>query len=104
MTTSKATRATQTWFVYLLECADGSIYTGIALDVAARFHAHARGAGARYTRSHPPKRVIATFAYRDKSAALKAEYRIRRLTAREKKALAAAGEIPGVAAAGNVIG
>lgn len=76
-----------TWYVYLLECLDGSIYTGIALDVAARFEAHARGQGARYTRSHPPRRVIATFAFPDKSAALKAEYRIRRLSAREKLAL-----------------
>jgi len=76
-----------TWFVYLIECNDGSIYTGIALDVAARFDAHARGKGARYTRSHPPKRVIATFEFPDKSAALKAEYRIRRLSAQQKLAL-----------------
>jgi putative endonuclease len=90
-----------TWYVYLLECADGSIYTGIALDVLARFEAHSRGTGARYTRSHPPKRVIATFAFADKSAALKAEYRIRRLPAREKRALcnadgaAVSGGVPG---------
>ena len=88
--TDLATRATKPWFVYLIECADGSIYTGIALDVAARFAAHASGTGARYTRSHPPTRVIATFAYPDKSAALKAEYRIRRLPAREKRALGSA--------------
>lgn len=43
------------WYVYLIECQDGSIYTGISNDVAARFAAHQRGKGARYTRSHPPK-------------------------------------------------
>ena len=77
------------WFVYLLECADGSIYTGIARDVAARFAVHASGKGARYTRSHPPTRVLAAFEFADKSAASKAEYRIRRLPAREKRAMAA---------------
>jgi putative endonuclease len=77
----------RTWFVYLLECADGSIYTGITVDVAARYAAHVRGKGARYTRSHPPVRLLASIAYPDKSAALKAEYRIRRLSASDKRAL-----------------
>ena len=75
------------WFVYLIECADGSIYTGISNDVAARYAAHASGKGARYTRSHPPVRLLASIAHPDKSAALKAEYRIRRMSARDKRAL-----------------
>ena len=75
------------WFVYLIECADGSIYTGITVDVAARYAAHARGKGARYTRSHPPVRLLASMACPDKPAALKAEYRIRRLSAHDKRAL-----------------
>jgi len=74
------------WFVYLIECADGSIYTGISNDVAARYAAHASGKGARYTRSHPPVRLLASIAHPDKSAALKAEYRIRRMSARDKRA------------------
>ena len=82
------------WFVYLIECVDGSIYTGIAIDVAARFEAHAAGKGARYTRSHPPQRVIATFAMADKSAALKAEYRVRKLSARQKRELRTVTDIP----------
>jgi len=82
-----------TWFVYLIECVDGSIYTGIAIDVAARFEAHAKGKGARYTRSHPPQRVIATFELADKSAALKAEYRIRRMSASQKRALRSLADI-----------
>ena len=67
------------WFLYLIECLDGSIYTGIAIDVAARFAAHASGKGARYTRTHPPARVLVSVEYPDRSSALKAEYRIKQL-------------------------
>ena len=67
------------WFLYLIECLDGSIYTGIALDVATRYAAHASGKGARYTRAHPPARLLATLAYPDRSSASKAEYRIKQL-------------------------
>ena len=77
------------WFLYLIECADGSIYTGIARDVAARYAAHASGKGARYTRSHPPVRLLASQAFPDRSSALKAEYRVKQLTAAEKRALVA---------------
>lgn len=75
------------WFVYLIECTDGSIYTGIAVDVAARFAAHADGKGARYTRSHPPVRLLAAFACADRSAASRAEYRIKQMSAQEKRKL-----------------
>ncbi len=77
------------WFVYLIECRDGSVYTGIATDVVARYAAHAAGKGARYTRSHPPLRLLASEAHPDRSAAAKAEYRIKRLTPAEKRAYAA---------------
>jgi len=80
------------WYVYLIECRGGSIYTGIAIDVAARYAAHAAGKGARYTRSRPPERLLAVFAMADKSAALREELRIKRLTAAEKRALAASVE------------
>jgi putative endonuclease len=76
------------WFVYLIECADGSLYTGITVDVAARFQAHRQGKGARYTRSHPPLRVLATEAHPDRSAAARAEYRIKQLSAEAKRAYA----------------
>ena len=75
------------WFVYLIECRDGSIYTGIAVDVAARYSAHLNGKGARYTRSHPPRRLLAAIEYADRSAASKAEYQIKRLSAQDKRAL-----------------
>ena len=71
--------------MYLIECADGSIYTGIAIDVAARYAAHARGQGARYTRAHPPARLLATQAFPDRSSASKAEYRIKQLKPAAKR-------------------
>jgi putative endonuclease len=77
------------WFVYLIECTGGSIYTGIATDVDARYAAHASGKGAKYTRARPPQRLLARFPYPDRSAASKAEYRIRRLSNQAKRALAA---------------
>jgi putative endonuclease len=73
------------WFVYLLECRDGSLYTGIAVDVAARYAAHATGRGARYTRSHPPRRLLAALEYPDRSAASIAEHAVKQLSAAEKR-------------------
>ena len=76
------------WYLYLLECTDGSIYTGITVDVEARYAAHVAGRGARYTRSHPPKKVLASFEYADRASASKAEYAMKKLTAAEKRAVA----------------
>jgi putative endonuclease len=73
------------WFVYLIECDDGSLYTGIAVDPQARFAAHLAGKGARYTRSHPPRRLLAAVPFPDRSAALKEEYRLKQLTPAEKR-------------------
>jgi len=88
----------RSWFVYLIECTDGSIYTGIAVDVKARFDAHCAGKGARYTRSHPPLRLLAraaprvrlwpSAAYPDRSTASQEEYRIKQLTPAVKRAYA----------------
>lgn len=74
------------WFLYMIECQDGSIYTGITVDVAARYAVHVSGKGARYTRSHPPKKLIAVIEYPDHSSALRAECAIKNLTAEDKRA------------------
>ncbi len=78
------------WFVYLLECRGGHVYTGIAVDVQARYAAHASGRGARYTRANPPERLLASFACRDRSAATRAEAAIKRLDPARKRALCVA--------------
>jgi putative endonuclease len=77
------------WYLYLIECADGSIYTGITVDVEARYSAHQNGAGARYTRSHPPARLLGCQAHADRSAAAQAEYRVKQLSPAEKRRFAA---------------
>lgn len=77
------------WYVYMIECKDGSIYTGVAIDCEARYAVHAAGKGARYTRSHPPSRLLATIPAADRSTALKAEMDIKKLSPRAKRALAA---------------
>ena len=90
----------KTWFVYLIECSDGSLYTGITVDLESRFQAHVQGRGARYMRLHPPLRVLAAEGYPDRSSASKAEYRIKQLAPAEKRACAArmtAGPLPAAA-------
>ena len=74
------------WFLYLIECADGALYTGIALDPRARYAQHCAGKGAKYTRANPPVRLIGTIAYPDRGTATKAEIAFKRLKAAEKRA------------------
>jgi len=76
------------WFLCLTKCQDGSIYTGITVDVAARYPAYERGNGARYTRSHPPRDLLAVVEYPDRSTASRAEYAIKQLSASEKREFA----------------
>ncbi|KMZ11475.1 putative endonuclease containing a URI domain [Candidatus Burkholderia humilis] len=75
------------WFLYLIECDDGSLYTGITTDMQARFDAHASGKGTRYTRSRKPLAVVASFELAGRSEALRAEYQVKRLKAHQKRAL-----------------
>lgn len=72
------------WSLYLIECTDGSLYAGITTDVDRRFAEHLAGKGARYTRSHPPVRVIGSCVVGSRSAAAKAECAIKRLPKAEK--------------------
>jgi putative endonuclease len=80
--------AAKRWFLYLIECRGGSVYTGITVDVAARYAAHASGKGGRYTRAHPPERLLAVTEYPTRTHAAKAEYRVKQLSAAAKRALA----------------
>jgi putative endonuclease len=73
-----------TYQLYLLECEDGTLYTGVALDVLERFVKHLLGLGAAYTRSHPPLRVLACRDYPSKGDALRAEYALKQLPRQRK--------------------
>ena len=75
------------WFVYVLECANGRLYTGITTDVARRFREHATGRGAAFTRMNAPHRVLAFTACADRSQASRLEARIKRLSPTDKRRL-----------------
>jgi putative endonuclease len=74
------------WHLYLLECKDGSYYAGITNNLQARYQAHVDGKGARYTRSHPPLRILASRPYPDRSAASIAEAKLKKLARVDKLA------------------
>lgn len=77
------------WSVYVLRCADGTLYTGIAKDARARLSLHNDGKGAKYTRSRRPARLLYVKEGMSRSQALSREARIKSLTRREKEALIA---------------
>jgi predicted GIY-YIG superfamily endonuclease len=75
------------WFVYVVECADGTLYTGIALDVPARLAAHEAGRGARYTRGRGPLRLLWKRRCATQGNALRLEWALKRLSRDEKRKL-----------------
>ena len=79
----------QRWFVYVARCADDSLYTGIALDVAARIRMHDEGKGARYTRGRGPLVVCVQRRCGSKGEALRLEAAIKKLAREVKERLVA---------------
>lgn len=75
------------WFVYIVECRDNSLYTGITNDLERRLIQHNDGTGARYTRSRRPVRMRYTERCESRSAALVRECAVRLLSPKEKRAL-----------------
>ena len=92
------------YYIYILRCRDGTLYTGVTPDLPRRMAAHIAGTGAKYTRSHPPEELEAVWAAGEKGDALSLEYAIKkRLDRGQKLALIAAPErleeLTGLAAA-----
>jgi len=79
-----------TWFVYVVRCRDGTLYTGVSRDVAARVAKHNLGKGARYTRGRAPVALLHTERKSSHGAALRREAAIKALARDEKLALAGA--------------
>jgi len=75
------------WFVYMIRCADGSLYTGITNDLARRHRQHNAGTASRYTRSRLPVELVYQEPRRGRSSALKREAAIKSLSKREKEAM-----------------
>lgn len=74
-------------YVYILECSDGTYYTGWTTDVKAREKTHNSGNGAKYTRSRLPVRIVYYELLEGKSAALKREAEIKKMTRKQKEKL-----------------
>ena len=83
----------ETWYLYIVRCADGTLYTGIARDVHARIAAHDAGKGARYTRGRGPLTLCAVRRFRSKGAALSLEHAIKQLTRSDKERLIEPGKL-----------
>jgi putative endonuclease len=82
--------------VYVLECADGSFYTGYTTDLERRVAEHEAGDGAKYTRGRAPVEVVHVERFDSRSAALSREHEVKQLTRRGKERLVAASEPPDV--------
>tara|TARA_Y100001970_G_scaffold226306_1_gene279799 strand:- start:2604 stop:2843 length:240 start_codon:yes stop_codon:yes gene_type:complete len=76
-----------TWFVYILECNDHSLYTGITNDLQKRISAHNSGIGAKYTKTRIPVSLVYKESFKTKSESLKREIEIKKLKRIEKLAL-----------------
>ena len=77
----------ENWFVYMVRCADGSLYTGITKDVIRRCQQHNAGTASRYTRSRRPVRLVYQEAHPSQSSALKREAAIKAMTRQSKLAM-----------------
>ena len=82
----------KTWFVYILRCADETLYCGITDDVPKRLEAHRSGKGAKYTRGRAPLELVYQEQCPDHSQALKREHAIKQLPRRKKLELIAKAE------------
>ena len=85
--TAKAHSSAETWFVYILRCADGSLYTGITKDVNRRCKQHNAGTASRYTRGRLPVSVVYQESQATQSLALKREAAIKAMSRQGKEAL-----------------
>ena len=79
--------APDAWFVYVVECADGTLYAGVAKNAEARVAKHNDGSGAKYTRTRRPVELVYLEPASDRGAALKREHQIKRMSAGEKRQL-----------------
>ena len=76
-----------TWYLYMLRCGDGTLYTGITTDVQRRLAAHRRGTGAKYTRGRGPLELVYQERLPDHGQALRRELAVKAMTRQEKLAL-----------------
>lgn len=75
------------YYIYILECADGTLYTGITTDLGKRLAAHKAGTASRYTRAHGAKRIRYFEECPDRGSALRREAAVKKLSRTQKQTL-----------------
>ncbi len=79
--------ADDTHYVYMIECNDGSLYTGYTTDIERRLHEHNMGEGAKYTAGRAPVELVYSESYVSRPAAMRREYQLKQLSRGQKEAL-----------------
>ena len=82
------------WYVYIVRCRTGQLYTGISLDVKRRVEEHNRGQGARFTKTRRPVLLVYQETCRDRPSAMRREIEIKRMTRRQKVSMTVAFRRP----------
>ena len=73
------------WFLYVVHCSDGTLYTGVTTDIGRRIHEHNTGSrGAKYTKTRRPVRLIYRVGFENRSIAQRAEHKFKKLTRKQK--------------------
>lgn len=80
-------------YTYIVECADGTLYTGWTNDIEKRLAAHNEGRGAKYTRSRTPVKLVHLEEFSTKEEAMSREWEIKRYSTKKKRALIGAGSL-----------
>ena len=81
------TESSTNWFLYMVRCADDTIYTGISIDVSARVTKHNSGRGAKYTQTRLPVRLIYSESQPDRVSAMKREFEVKKWGRKRKEDL-----------------
>jgi predicted GIY-YIG superfamily endonuclease len=80
-------KKSEPWFLYILRCGDGTLYTGIAKNIVKRFKSHSAGRGARYTRTRLPLELTYQERCRNRTQALVREYAVKHYSKKKKESL-----------------
>jgi len=80
-----AKKPNSSWYIYIIECVNGKLYTGITSNLEKRFKRHCAGKGARFTKRNRPSHMIAAKPCKDRSEASKLEYAIKQLKPKQKR-------------------
>lgn len=91
-TAARPCPVTMSWFLYIIRCSDGSLYTGITTDVERRLRQHADGRGAKYFRGRTPEQVVYVEAGHTRSSAARREVEVKQLSRGQKLALIVADQ------------